>query len=196
MRLHWIPNFITLLRAIVGPVSLFFWAGKNDVAYLWVFGCCALSDLLDGFLARRFHWQSILGSYLDPFCDRVLTLSFFTFLMTRGLCPIWFLGFLVAIALLKLFALLFLKPNTKVPFKPLRLGKWNMAFQFLWVAFLLTYLNLPKWLNSPNWTLPAWPMNIVYGLLAALQLLVFYRYAFRTRIPIPELFPLSSHHGH
>ena len=113
--------------------------------------------------------------------------------MTRELCPIWFLGFLVAIALLKLFALLFLKTNTKVAFKPLRLGKWNMALQFLWVAFLLTYLNLPKWVNGLSWTFPSWALNTVYGLLASLQLLVFYRYAFRTRIPIPELFPASSH---
>jgi len=76
--LSW-PNRLTMLRIIlIGPfvVSLLnlqssTWHGARHCA-LSIFAAMAFSDLLDGYLARRFNQESPLGRFLDPLADKLL----------------------------------------------------------------------------------------------------------------------------
>jgi cardiolipin synthase len=71
------PNQITLLRLIFIPfviISVF------DGNWRWALGlliAAALSDALDGLLARTLHQQTLLGQYLDPLADKMLLSSLF-----------------------------------------------------------------------------------------------------------------------
>lgn len=71
------PNQITLLRLIFIPfviISVF------DAHWRWALGlliAAALSDALDGLLARTLHQQTLLGLYLDPIADKLLLSSLF-----------------------------------------------------------------------------------------------------------------------
>jgi cardiolipin synthase len=71
------PNQITLLRLIFIPfviISVF------DGDWAWALGlliAAALSDALDGLLARTLHQQTMLGQYLDPLADKMLLSSLF-----------------------------------------------------------------------------------------------------------------------
>jgi cardiolipin synthase (CMP-forming) len=71
------PNQITLLRLIFIPfviISVF------DGDWFWALGlllAAALSDALDGLLARTLHQQTMLGQYLDPLADKLLLSSLF-----------------------------------------------------------------------------------------------------------------------
>lgn len=71
------PNQITLLRMIFIPfviISVF------DGDWIWALGlliAAALSDALDGLLARTLHQQTMLGQYLDPIADKLLLSSLF-----------------------------------------------------------------------------------------------------------------------
>jgi cardiolipin synthase len=56
---------------------------------LWVFGVAAITDGLDGFLAKRFGWTSELGKILDPLADKILLVSVFIILAALGLVPVW-----------------------------------------------------------------------------------------------------------
>ena len=56
---------------------------------LGLFILAGLSDGLDGFLAKHYHWQSRLGSYLDPLADKLLLVSSFLSLTWIGLVPVW-----------------------------------------------------------------------------------------------------------
>jgi len=66
----YIPNSITLLR-IAGAISLIF-IEPMSVLFLVVFGVCGATDVVDGFIARKFHVESRLGSVLDTLCDFAL----------------------------------------------------------------------------------------------------------------------------
>src|SRR5438105_14409317 len=66
-----IPNFITLIRLALVPVmGYFLLVGEYGVALI-VFLAAAISDLLDGFIARTFDSTSRLGAALDPIADKL-----------------------------------------------------------------------------------------------------------------------------
>ena len=85
-----IPNIISTLRIImVFPIAFFIWDEAYHTAFILML-IAGLSDALDGFLARTFHWQSKLGALLDPAADKLLLVSIFIICGIKGFLPIWF----------------------------------------------------------------------------------------------------------
>jgi len=84
-----LPNLICLLRiALVWPIVLSV-AHANYPQTLVLFFVAAMSDGLDGFLAKRFHWISQLGKLLDPLADKLLLVGVFLVATWYGLIPRW-----------------------------------------------------------------------------------------------------------
>src|SRR5688572_9854124 len=92
-----IPNVLTISRLLLCPLIVFFFLRGKYLPGLGLFLLACVTDFLDGYLARRFGWQSPFGSALDPIADKVFTLSFFTLLMVLGSCPSWFLGLWISV---------------------------------------------------------------------------------------------------
>lgn len=91
MKWNQIPNLISLLRVLlVGPVVWMLLNGNFAIA-LVLFAVAGFSDALDGFLAKHYHWQSRLGSILDPLADKLLLVASFATLTWLGLLPSWLL---------------------------------------------------------------------------------------------------------
>lgn len=55
----------------------------------WLFVLAGVSDAVDGFLAKRFGWQTTLGAYLDPLADKLLIVSVFVAMGVLGELPSW-----------------------------------------------------------------------------------------------------------
>ncbi|MDR2909292.1 MAG: CDP-alcohol phosphatidyltransferase family protein [Oscillospiraceae bacterium] len=70
-----IPNIISGIRILLIPVFVFFMLKEETVCAGSVLVISGLSDLLDGFLARRYGWTSQLGKVLDPFADKLTQVS-------------------------------------------------------------------------------------------------------------------------
>jgi cardiolipin synthase len=80
-----IPNLLSLLRmALVGPFIIALLNGQVKRALLVVV-VAGISDVLDGFIARFFHQQSLLGTYLDPLADKLLVTAAYVILALPGL---------------------------------------------------------------------------------------------------------------
>ena len=72
-----LPNLICLIRlALVWPVAAALASG-NFLLALALFMVAAVSDGLDGYLAKRFNWTSELGKFLDPLADKLLLMTVF-----------------------------------------------------------------------------------------------------------------------
>ena len=74
-RLGWLPNALTLTRLLAIPVLLAILIaadGPTSPAAAWLFGAVAVTDYLDGWLARRLHAESRFGQLADPLVDRLL----------------------------------------------------------------------------------------------------------------------------
>jgi cardiolipin synthase len=85
-----------MLRIVlVAPVV---WAlGTEQFALaLILFAVAGISDGLDGFLAKHYHWESRLGSILDPIADKLLLVASFATLTWLGALPMWLLWLVIA----------------------------------------------------------------------------------------------------
>ena len=82
-----VASWITLSRFIL--VLFFIWLAVQERyrAAMIVLLIAGFTDLLDGFIARRFHMRSRLGSMLDPLADKFLMAVSFLFLSARGVIP-------------------------------------------------------------------------------------------------------------
>lgn len=90
--LRHLPNAITLLRAVLSvPIAWSILSGEHRFA-LALAVVAGGSDAVDGFLAKRFQWQSALGAWLDPAADKLLLISCFATLTYVGAVPGWLFG--------------------------------------------------------------------------------------------------------
>ena len=72
-----LPNKITLVRIIMIPLMAFFYLANfipyGKIVALALFIIAALTDFVDGFIARKYNMVSDLGKFLDPIADKLLT---------------------------------------------------------------------------------------------------------------------------
>lgn len=133
-----IPNVITLARVILVPVV--FWllvSGRTQTAFI-MFLVAGISDAIDGFLAKRFNWQTELGAYLDPLADKLLIVSIFVGLGVLGELPSWLVIAVVSRDLLIVAAvLLSWVIGRPVRIQPLAVSKANTVSQIALAALVL-----------------------------------------------------------
>jgi cardiolipin synthase len=86
-----VPNFLTLVRFLAIPVLAYLiYAGDdhNFAAFLLFVGIW-LTDMLDGFIARRFNQITEFGKLFDPFVDKLFQLTTAVMMFVVGKVPIW-----------------------------------------------------------------------------------------------------------
>jgi len=89
MTLRDIPNLISIARILlVAPVVWALLEGRYQLAIV-LFAVAGISDAVDGFLAKHFHWESRLGGVLDPLADKLLLIGTFLSLAWLGMISWW-----------------------------------------------------------------------------------------------------------
>jgi cardiolipin synthase len=84
-----LPNIICVIRIVlIWPTIDALYSGLYWTALVLV-AVCAISDGVDGWLAKRFNWQSHLGKILDPLADKLLLVSLFLTATWMNLVPWW-----------------------------------------------------------------------------------------------------------
>jgi cardiolipin synthase len=89
MKLHYLPNAITVLRIALVPVFILALNADQYATALAVFVIAGVSDSLDGFIAKRFDLVTRLGTILDPVADKILLISAYIMLAVGGELPLW-----------------------------------------------------------------------------------------------------------
>ncbi len=84
-----IPNLLTLSRLLLAPFVFCAITGGRHTAALVLFACAALTDGLDGMLARRFGQTTSVGAFLDPIADKLLLSGVYVALAIAGSVPWW-----------------------------------------------------------------------------------------------------------
>ena len=88
-----LPNKLTVLRMVLIPFVMFFYLatfiphGIGKIVALVIFIIAALTDLLDGKIARKHNLVTNLGKFLDPIADKILTASVLFMIMADGTIP-------------------------------------------------------------------------------------------------------------
>jgi CDP-diacylglycerol---glycerol-3-phosphate 3-phosphatidyltransferase len=134
-----LPILLTLLRIFFVPivvVLLFTKGGEMDLWAVGVFLLAAVTDLLDGYLARKRGQITTLGILLDPIADKLLTSAAFISLVWLHLVPAW----MVVIIVGREFAVSGLRSIASAEgyvLEPSDLGKTKMVLQVLAITALI-----------------------------------------------------------
>lgn len=139
-----LPNAITLSRLVLTAV---FVGGTafGSIAGHWIalvsFVIAAISDFVDGYLARKLGLVTAMGKLLDPLADKILVCSAFVYLSAQGVCPVW----VTVVILAREFLVTGLRQIAMEAGHVMaadRLGKWKTTLQLtycitclVWFAF-------------------------------------------------------------
>jgi CDP-diacylglycerol--glycerol-3-phosphate 3-phosphatidyltransferase len=135
-----LPNTITVMRCVLVPVMvILLWHKPNRVESIvacFVFVFAMLSDVLDGWLARKWGLQSVIGAFLDPLADKLMVITALVMLIPLGWVPAWMVVVLesreLAISGLRSMAM-----SEGMVIAAGSLGKFKTAYQSTAISFLL-----------------------------------------------------------
>ncbi len=162
-----VPNLLSYLRLLAVPVFVSLHLGGRPGWALLVFLGAALTDALDGFLARLLDQQTKLGAFLDPLADKLLIGAALIMLFVENEAPLWMV-LLVAFrdGSMALGAVVVKKKGLELPAAPSRVGKYAT---FALICFVVLGLCDEAFSNSP--LLHAWLLVAGYftGLCVAIS---------------------------
>lgn len=140
-----IPNTLTVMRIVIIPgfVTAIIY-GENRLA-LYLFILAAVTDLLDGLLARLTNQKTELGTFLDPLADKFLLVTSFILFSVYGWIPKWLTITVISRDLIVvvgwlLLTLIYNKPKVE----PVLLGKAAIAAQLILLAYVLLSISVPS----------------------------------------------------
>jgi CDP-diacylglycerol--glycerol-3-phosphate 3-phosphatidyltransferase len=87
-----LPNLITFARILMIPLCLWFLQSNTPQGCFFsalVFTFAALTDALDGYLARKMGIVSVLGKFMDPLADKLIVMASLVWLVPLGRIPAW-----------------------------------------------------------------------------------------------------------
>lgn len=172
-----LPNLLTMSRVGVIPLLVgAFFLDKPLANWLTcaLFSAAALTDFLDGYLARSWDQVTRFGRFLDPVADKIMVASVLFMMVAFG----WIDGWLILAALVILIREILVSGlreflaeiNVGMPVS--RLAKWKTALQMIAIAFLLLETSVPLPLPVTLPEIGGWGLWIA----AALTILTGYDY--------------------
>ncbi len=142
--LSYLPNAITIARIFAMIPLVWFMLEKEYEYALYIAVAAGFSDLLDGYLARRFNWEGKLGRILDPIADKFMMLCCYLLFAVQGLIPNW----LLIVVLVRDISIItggvfyhyaILKVDKE---SPSLLSKFNTAIQILLIVIILSHHSI------------------------------------------------------
>ena len=97
-----IPNILTIIRFLLIPVIIIFAVKDNYVATIIVLSVSGITDILDGFIARKYNFITDFGKLMDPLADKATQITLLAVLTLQKIIPFW----IIAIVLLKEFIMI------------------------------------------------------------------------------------------
>jgi cardiolipin synthase (CMP-forming) len=142
---RYLPNAISVLRGLATFPVVWLILDERWRAAFWLALIAGLSDLIDGWLAKRFQWQSRIGAGLDGLADKLLLFGIFLALVLIGRLPLWWLILvLVRDLIIVVGAWFYNRLIEKLRPEPTALGKVSTAAQIT-LALLIIANSAWQW---------------------------------------------------
>ena len=136
-----LPNFLTLIRFLLVPVMTIFLLKEQFTTAIIVYILASITDVLDGFIARKYNLITKLGKILDPMADKLLQFSALVGLWVVDVIPFWItLVFFLKEIFMGLGALKLLKKKDVVVSSKW-FGKLSTVFFFIAIVFSMFSAN-------------------------------------------------------
>jgi len=138
-----LPNFLSLIRILFIPFLVILLIYEYYDLSLIILVLSAISDALDGFIARFFHQKTTLGAYLDPIADKLLLVTSYITLSILNIIPDWLTIIVISRdVIISLGVLILLINSYPLEIKPSGISKLTTLFQLLTLFLSLSYNHL------------------------------------------------------
>lgn len=166
-----LPNLLSGLRMLlVVPLAWLINAAHYDGALL-VAACAGASDALDGYLAKRYGWQSWLGGVLDPIADKLMLVACFVSLGLVGAHPAWLTWLVVGRdVVIVAGAVAYHYLIGRLNAEPTQLSKFTTCVQIAYV--LAQLLHLTSWFDLPLFTASLMWGTVIFTGISGLQYVI------------------------
>ena len=133
-----IPNILTIIRFLLIPIILIYIFTGNYILALVVFTISALTDIADGFIARKFNLVSNFGKLMDPLADKLTQIATLTSLVIKDIIPIWILIIVISKEFIMICGASFLYGKDVVVY-----SKWygKLSTVLLYIAIVFSLLT-------------------------------------------------------
>ena len=138
-----LPNILTLGRIAAIPILVILLFFDNRACGWWaavVFGIAAITDWLDGYLARKWEIVTVLGKFLDPLADKLIVMSALIMLIPLGRVPAWAV-LLILTREMVVTGLRSIASSEGIVIEASNLGKYKTIFQMTAIPGLLVHYD-------------------------------------------------------
>lgn len=133
-----VPNILTTIRLLLIPVIFYYALQENYIMAVIFLTLSGITDVLDGYIARKFNFITDFGTLFDPLADKLTQVSTLIVLVIQGIIPLWILIIVIIKEILMIAGAAFLyDKNTVVG------SRWygKAATVVFYVAILISMLN-------------------------------------------------------
>ena len=149
METLFIPNALTIIRFLLIPLIIHSVIKGNYLLAFVLFTISGITDIADGFIARKFNLISNFGKLMDPLADKLTQLSMLTILVVKGMIPVWILIIVALKEIVMVCGASFLYGKDVVVYSRWY-GKLATVLFYLAIvcSLLLTQYNINNWLSD------------------------------------------------
>ena len=175
-----IPNMLTMGRIVVIPLFVWLTYDADPMSSMLaavLFTVCAVTDVIDGFLARRWNLITVVGKFLDPLADKLIVMTALVMMVRLGRIWAWMVIILLARELM-VSGLRTLAASEGLVIAAGQEGKWKTALQltaiialcvhyqhpvdFIWVTYPVDFNSIGKVLLSVSTVLSIWSAVVYF----------------------------------
>ena len=138
-----LPNLLTLARVAVIPLLVVIMLSATREAGFWaaaLFGAAAVTDFIDGWLARKWGVVTVLGKFLDPLADKLVVMAALIMLIPHGRVPAWAVFLLLAREVI-ITGLRSIASSEGIVIDASDLGKYKTIYQMVAIPGLLLHYD-------------------------------------------------------
>ncbi|RFU35869.1 hypothetical protein B7463_g522, partial [Scytalidium lignicola] len=94
-NIYTIPNMLTFSRLVAAPIIGYLVLHDYHTWALGLFAYAGITDLVDGYIARRWNLQTVVGTVIDPMADKTLMTILTVCFAIKGALPVWLAGIIL-----------------------------------------------------------------------------------------------------
>lgn len=136
-----LPNILTLSRVVAVPVVVILLLFESRQTCLWaaiIFTAAAMTDWLDGYLARKWEIVTVLGKFLDPLADKLIVMAALIMLIPLDRVPAWAVFIILARDII-ISGIRSIASSEGIVIDASPLGKYKTIFQMIALVVLLLH---------------------------------------------------------
>ena len=144
-----LPNGLTLARIAVIPLFVWFTYDADPWYSMWaavIFAGAAITDVVDGYLARRWNLVTVVGKFLDPLADKLIVTAALVMMVRLGRVAAWVVIVLIAREFI-VTGLRAVAANEGIVIPAGQEGKWKTSTQLVAIIALCIHYTHPIWLG-------------------------------------------------